>query len=422
MAVAKTLWLAAMVQVLVCTTVLAAEKTIPILGWHGIQPDQVSAARYAEARDMGMTILMQWAPNVETARKYLDLAQGQGLKLMIHMGDLYEEGKCEAVARALKDHPALAMYHIVDEPLIPAFDKIGRIVRKMNAADPVHEPYVNLINCVGRNPSQWYGGTDSYPEYVKTFLDKVPVKSVSFDKYPVIAREFFPKDAPLRTCEAGYCVKTNWYETLEPCYREAKARKIPMYAFAQSCAYRCQDRWDFAEPQVAHMLLQQNVNLAYGAQLLQYYVYWQTSSHESMPFSVQKPYLRTSVFDRVREVNRRIQARAFVFAGCNVKSVRHTGKEIPTATTRLTATDLPPFVTSLETPDGGAVVSRLANAGTEYIAIVNRSPERELTLKIGFTAGVKRIRDDGTVVDAALYSDEYWLEPGSMEIFAAPVQ
>ena len=37
-------------------------KTIPILGWHGIQPDQVSAARYDEARDMGMTILMQWAP------------------------------------------------------------------------------------------------------------------------------------------------------------------------------------------------------------------------------------------------------------------------------------------------------------------------------------------------------------------------
>ena len=37
-------------------------KTIPILGWHGIQPDQVSAARYDEARDMGMTILMLWAP------------------------------------------------------------------------------------------------------------------------------------------------------------------------------------------------------------------------------------------------------------------------------------------------------------------------------------------------------------------------
>ena len=144
-----------------------------------------------------------------------------------------------------------------------------------------------------------------------------------------------------------------------------KEMPIPMYAFAQSCAYRCQDRWDFAEPQVAHMLLQQNVNLAYGAQLLQYYVYWQAPDHESMPFTRAKPYRRTSVFDRVREVNRQIQARAFVFAGCDVKSVRHTGKEIPTATVRLEKGDLPGWVESLETPDGGAVVSRLTNGGEE---------------------------------------------------------
>lgn len=416
-----TIIFCAFLAVALCAATVQAEaKTMQILGWHGIQPDQVSAARYAEARDMGLTILMQWAPDVATARRFLDLAQGQGLKLMIHMADLYDEGKCEAVAAALKDHPALAMYHIVDEPLIPAFDKIGRIVRKMNAADPVHEPYVNLINCVGRNPSRWYGGTDSYPDYVKTFLDKVPVKSVSFDKYPVIAREFFPKGAPLRTCDAGYCVKTNWYETLEPCYREAKARKIPLYAFAQSCAYRCQDRWDFAEPQVAHLLLQQNVNLAYGAQLLQYYVYWQTPAHESMPFSSTKPYLRTSVFDRVREVNRQIQARAFVFAGCDVMCVRQTGQEIPTATVRLAAADLPAWVASLETPDGGAVVSRLVNGGKEYLVAVNRSPEKELTLKIALAPGAKRVRTDGTLVNAALYTGEYWLEPGAAEIFQAP--
>ena len=45
--------------------VVATAKEIPILGWHGIQPDQVSAARYAEARDMGMTILMQWAARLK---------------------------------------------------------------------------------------------------------------------------------------------------------------------------------------------------------------------------------------------------------------------------------------------------------------------------------------------------------------------
>ena len=83
----------------------------------------------------------------------------------------------------------------------------------------------------------------------------------------------------------------------------------------------------------------------------------------------------------------------------------------------LEAGDLPPWVKSLETPDGGAVVSRLVNRGSECLAVVNRSPDKELTLKIDLAPGVKRIRDDGTVVDAALYTGEYWLDPGAMEIF-----
>ena len=96
---------------------------------------------------------------------------------------------------------------------------------------------------------------------------------------------------------------------------------------------------------------------------------------------------------------------------------RHTGKEIPTATVRLEKGDLPGWVESLETPDGGAVVSRLTNGGKEYLVVVNRSPEKELTLKIALAPGAKRIRTDGTLVDAALYSGEYWLEPGMAEIF-----
>ena len=85
-----------LMSTLCAMAVQAGAKELPILGWHGIQPDQVSAARYAEARDMGMTILMQWAPDVATARRFLDLAQAQGLKLMIHMGDLYDEENSES--------------------------------------------------------------------------------------------------------------------------------------------------------------------------------------------------------------------------------------------------------------------------------------------------------------------------------------
>ena len=390
---------------------------IPILGWYGIPAGIASFERYAEARDMGITILMQWAPDVKTARRLLDDAQKAGIKLQIHMGALADAEKCEGVVNALKDHPALAMYHVVDEPTIKKFPGLAEVAKKINALDPAHEPYVNLVHSVD-DALQWYGGEMTYAQFVNKFLDEVPVKSVSFDCYPVYARKRFPGN-DYRICDEGYLMRTNWFETLEVCAAAAKARKLPLYAFALSCAHRV--AVDYPEPQVRFMLLEQNANLAYGAQLLQYFVYWPVLSnpmnYQYQPFSNSKPHRRTSVFDRVREVNRRIQARAFVFKGCSVERVRHTGADIPTSTVRLAKGDLPKWVRSLETPDGGAVVSRLTNGGTEYVAIVNRSPDKELTLKIAFAPGVKYIRSDGTFVDASLYSGEYWMEPGAMEIF-----
>ena len=97
-----------------------------------------------------------------------------------------------------------------------------------------------------------------------------------------------------------------------------------------------------------------------------------------------------------------------------------SGEFIPAGTTPFASGDLPSWVKSLETPDGGAVVSRLTNGGKEYLVVVNRSPDKELTLKLNLAPGVKYVRYDGTVLDASLYTSEYWLDPGSAEIFQAP--
>ena len=101
-------------------------------------------------------------------------------------------------------------------------------------------------------------------------------------------------------------------------------------------------------------------------------------------------------------------------------TISQTALKTSPLTVQLAAADLPAWVASLETPDGGAVVSRLANDGKEYLVAVNRSPEKELTLKIGLAPGAKRVRTDGTLVDAALYTGEYWIEPGTAEVFRAP--
>ena len=410
---------------------LAAEggrAEIPILGWTGIWPSHVTPTRYAEARDMGLTILMQRAADVEDARRLLDMAHGTGLKLMIRLHALTNEAACADVAIALKNHPALALYFVKDEPGRGWFERLGRIVGKLNAIDPDHAPYVNLFGCLTGDVSlpRWcYGGdSDVYSEYVKDFLNAVPVKFLSFDQYPVV----FAGDATNGTRTA--MTKPSWYESLEVCLAECKARNLPLYAFARSSGNSKGTR---PVPQLEHLMLQHNVNLAYGAQMLQYFVYWPLgASLQPGPFTLEWPRRRTTLFDRVRGANRRIQARAFVFLGGKVERVRHTGVDIPATTTRLSANDLPPWCKSLETEfpstgatgvspvAAGAVVSRIINGEREYLVIVNRSPTSELTLKIAFDEGVKRIRDDGTIVDATLYIGEYELEPGAMEVFQRP--
>ena len=129
---------------------------------------------------------------------------------------------------------------------------------------------------------------------------------------------------------------------------------------------------------------------------------------------------RSTVHERMRRVNGELQRRAFVFVGAKVERVRHTGATIPLGTARLEQSDLPFWVKSIETPDGGAVVSRLTNGGKEYLVAVNRNPDKELTLKIALDPGAKYVRYDGTVSDAALYTTEYWLDPGMAAIFQAP--
>ena len=123
--------------------------------------------------------------------------------------------------------------------------------------------------------------------------------------------------------------------------------------------------------------------------------------------------------DLVREMNAEIQARAYVFLGAKVQGVWHTGIDVPLGTKRFDAKFLPPFVKSFDIPNGGtAVVSWLKNGDTDYLMVVNRDPNDDITLKATFAEGTEIVRRDGTKVPAAAYADSFWLDPGDAAIFS----
>ncbi len=396
----------------------AAEKTLPILGWSAIPSERVSETRYLEARDAGFTHLMQWCHSPEDARQKLVLAEKTGLKLSLCAGARMYANP-EGFARAAKDSPALAMYHVQDEPHIKTLPKIAECIRRIEAVDSIHPCYVNLFGVLRRQ--KYWTGCDTHEEYLRSVFDALPLKLVSFDQYPVLYEGGRLPDGDFRLKPGQRAYLTHrWYETLEVTSAFAREKGVPMYAFALSTALSNHVSNDNPVATCAHLKLQQYSNLAYGAQLLQYYTYWISYEGGKIRWNnapVVKG-MRSPVFERVREVNREFQARADVFVGCKVKGVWHTGETVPQATKRFQPENLPPWVRAFDTPDGGAVVSWLENGGTEYLVVVNRSPNDELTLNAEFAKGVEYVRKDGTRVPVAAYGGAFWPGPGDAEIFA----
>ena len=395
-------------------TAIALAATLPIMGWWGIPEEHVSRARYREAHEAGFTHLMQYAGSVERMRNFLDMAQAEGLKLEVKMTQLHTDP--ENTVRALKDHPALAMYHIKDEPPVQDFAKWASLMKRIQAVDSVHPCYLNLL-ADSTDPMRWLGVPD-YKTYLDRAVAELPLPFVSADYYPcILADKDMPR--PYRDTDGKVVTKEKWYNQLEVLSATARREKLPLSLFACDVAHY-NVTFVYPVPTLAMLRLQQYVNLAYGARSLQYFTYWNPDDkglhkfHESI---IRLDGTRGEVYDMVRTLNRELHARTPSFLGADVLDVSHTGADIPKGTKRIAA--LPDWITSLDTQDGGAVVSRMARGCEDILMVVNRSPLKEMALKIAFRerTRVKRVLDDGAFADVRAYGDVYRVAPGYAEIF-----
>ena len=391
-------------------TAIVLAATLPILGWWGVPEDKVTIERYREARAAGFTVLMQGAHNAEKMRSFLDMAQSAGIKLSVFFPELGKEGH-EAGVAMLKDHPALMMWHIKDEPKYEDFEKVAKTIRRIDAVDGRHPCYVNHI----ANASVSMGVPD-YAAYMERVLREFRPKLISADFYPCRLADT-ARVVPYRDVGNEVYVCPTWYRQLEYLSGLARREKLPLALFACDVAHNVID-YVYPVPTVAMLRLQMYSNLAYGARMLQYFTYWNPCSKTQLKFHesiIREDGTRSPVYDRVRQVNRELQARAFAFMDSELVSVEHTGAEIPTGTRRLEK--LPSYVRSLTTPDGGAVVAQFSGSKFDTLVVVNRSPVREMQLNISLDPSVVRILEDGASVPASVYGGAYSVLPGAAEIF-----
>jgi hypothetical protein len=329
-------------------------KTIPVLAWLGIPDVSATPARFQELREAGFTHNYAWY-SADWLPYVMNYAVESGIKMIVPP----MVTTVSSFVEQFKDHPALEAYYLQDEPSASLFSSLATQVEQIQSLDPNHWCYINLFPITASSSSL---GTSSYESYVNSYLSTVPTQVLSFDIYPVME------------VLGVQIIQPQYYNNLEVISSKAKAAGIPFWAFALSTAHGV-----YPVPTLTHLRFQVFSNLAYGAQGIQYFTYWQptdTSFHDA-PINANGE--KTSTWYVVQSMNKEIKGISPVFLGATVDSVGHTGTP-PAGTTAYTASA--PINNLTTSGSDGAVVSRLTNGSNEYLVVVNRDLDSTMTLTV----------------------------------------
>lgn len=371
---------------------VGSEAYIPIHAWIGPPAEHTSYTRYKELSEAGFTHSFSSFPNADAMERALNIAKAAGIKLFIRIPELKDDP--EGTVKRFKDHPALAGYHLRDEPNAKDFPELAAWVKRIRAVDDEHFCYINLFPNYATAEQL---GNPSYREHVDEFIRTVPVKVLSFDHYPIT--------------ESG--IRPEWYENLEIISAAARKAGKPFWAFVLAVAHK-----PYPIPSIPQLKLQVYSNLAYGAQGIQYFTYWTPEStrwdfHDG---PVDAKGRRTVVYGRVKAVNEEIQKLAWIFSGAKVISVGHTDMDVPAGTQQFKI--ISPFK-EIDTGDHNAIVSWLENGESKFLMIVNRSIENTMILHIVMEKDteVKKVDKSGKISSIGRSAYDYTINPGDATIF-----
>ena len=292
----------------------ATRPKMDAMGYYSFKPWNATLENYQKLADAGITMV-----TVETDEyDYLyqmDMARAVGIKVLAVVGwatggwyDSMSDESLEQLKQlidSLTDRSELYGYHICDEPSVNNVFELMAIEDKMTQLDPGHPVYVNLRP----NGTAEGMGASTYAQYVEVFASMMHLKQLSFDIYPVL--------------EGGF-TQDDWHMCLSTVASAAKRYGMPLWTFAASC-------WidkeavllHRAKPSVANILLQSYTNLAYGAQMVQYFTIQDYGGTSYAP--IMRDGTWTQAYDDLKTANLTMQKRAFVFKGCNVTKIRQLG-------------------------------------------------------------------------------------------------
>lgn len=381
----------------------ATRTTFKTMGYRGLKNHMATLENFQHLADAGINII-----TVETDEgpfmHQLDLAEQVGMKcvpVVWPYAEAYDRDPVnykglDEIINQLKDHPATFAYHIYDEPSAALIPSLLLRKERIESLDRNHPVYINLLSYASPEGL----GARNYRDYIEAYIRDCKLKFLSYDFYP--CRPEGDPDYP-----DG--IQSAWWECNEIVADLTKRYGIPWWGFAASC-WIDREQHLFAKPTVENLRLQVYSNLAYGAQVIQYFTILQYGGTSYAPILIDGSW--TGAYDTLKDFNTELHRRGWVFDGCTMEKVRHTNTA-PAWTTRFCNADLPPEIGGLAT-DQEALIGFIDNHDNKYVTVGNKSVKEKMTVDAVFNSAVYTIARDGLFVEQPSGPARFVLDEGDM--------
>ena len=387
----------------------ATRKDVAALAYYCFDTDMATDYNFKMMADAGFNMLTiesddNWQEQLVLAHKY-------GLKGILFIngpaGTYYYSGGTSTllaeVVNEAKTYPALYGYQIADEPFPEQVEQLVFERNAVKALDPDRPVYINMYpgSTSYRSPTP-----EDYEEYVRSYATRCELEFITFDQYPVMTTGIDP----------------SWSTSLNIIRNISRERGVPFWAFTLCCR-----EYNREDPTLANIRLQCNTNLAYGAQVNQFFVYrstsgtdfapmqtweWADQAHEEKRYFTGNDVKYTAAYDACKAYNTEMHHRGFVFAGCDAYKLRHT-VEPDLYGYFLAESDLPPQISSFET-ETPTLVSFVENDGNQYMVVVNKSWTDPVTVDMTVEDMIFSIDRDGVFAELLPGEHRLTIDEGDM--------
>ena len=296
------------------------------------------AKRFRDIHKAGFNACMCRCKTPEKMQAVLTNAQKHGMKVIM-FSHLFIDNPEKNIPLVMK-HESLWQYYLADEPTMKKWEKLNNLQKRIRKVDSNAKCYINLLPNSSKDVLKAIG-LDSYPKYLKEF-SKIEQPQISYDFYPV----------------QGKTVMNNkWYPILDDIRNESLRTGKPFWAYIL-----CVPHFIYPMPTLGHLRLQCYVNLAYGAQGIQYFSYSTPAHYDQYDFH-DGPLLRNGkkgvTYKLVQKMNTELKPVASLFWKSKVTDIEHR-----------------------KCPDGNVLVSHFQKAGKRYTCFVNKSADKDVTVAL----------------------------------------